>query len=117
MQIQPELEPSLPLFITKSRRQSRRLLPRISHSPRGLIFLLDSLRSPGRLLLHLLLLLHQGAAGTAAREDEVGDAIAAEVELFTDLGALHSGRDPVESEAGRGAEEETLRGWGQESLC
>lgn len=59
----------------------------------------------GRLLVGL----GELAAAAAAGGGHVEEAVALEVVLGAHVGALHGHRDPVEGDAGRGAEEEALR--------
>jgi len=56
--------------------------------------------------LRFLLLLGQIAESAAAGEEDVSDTIALEVVFSANVGALHGLGDPVETDAGRGEEEE-----------
>jgi len=56
--------------------------------------------------LSLLLLLGKIAEGAAAGEEDISDAVSLEVVLAADIGALHGLRNPVETNASRGKEEE-----------
>jgi len=58
--------------------------------------------------LGLLVLLNEIAKGAAARRGDVSDAVTLEVVLAADLSALHRLRDPVETDACRGKEEQAL---------
>ncbi len=70
----------------------------------------DATLSQERLVMGgLLLLLDQIADTAAAGGGDVGDAVALEVVLLADIGALHGHGDPVKTEASRGTEEEALR--------
>lgn len=58
--------------------------------------------------LNLLLLLNEGTATAAARCQEIGDEVALEVVLVTDIGALHEHGDPVETDTHRSPEAQAL---------
>jgi hypothetical protein len=60
-------------------------------------------------VLGFLVLLGEIAEGAAAGAEDIGDAVSLEVILAADLGALHCLGNPVETDAGRGEEEESLK--------
>jgi len=72
----------------------------ISHSAGGLVLsLLNVRREELLMVLGLLVLLNEGAAATAAGEEDIGDAVSLEVVLFADVLALHGQRNKPETEA------------------
>ena len=99
------------LFLPKQdTAQAPSLLSRIRHSPLSLVLLLHgpSARQKRLAVLDLLVLLHEGAAAAAARDGEVTEAAALEVEAVTDLLALHGHHAEGEGDAGGADEEEAL---------
>jgi hypothetical protein len=82
----------------------------IAHGVAGLRVLL----STGEFLLTgfgFLVLLNEIAECAAASAEDVGDAVSLEVVLAANVGTLHGLGDPVETDAGRGKEEEALKGF------
>lgn len=81
-------------------------LLRVRHAGLGLVLVLRrGVELPVR---DLLVLLDEGAAAAAARDGEIGQAVALEVELVADVGALHRRGDAGDTDAAGSAEEEAL---------
>lgn len=83
------------------------LLDGIRHPPRRLILLLDSPALPLP-IRHLLVLLDDIAARAAARLEDIRAAVALEVVLVADIGALHGGGDGRQAQHAGAAEEKAL---------
>jgi len=82
------------------------LLAGVSHALLGLVLLLHTtLGKEGLLVGSLLILLDEGAAATAAGDEDIADAVAFEVVLGANVGALHGEGNEGETDA-RGADEE-----------